>query len=229
MSRTFTVETKPYDDVRIFNRKNIEIQPGITILVGCNGAGKTTLIHAMQHELKKNNIEYLNYDNLQDGGNHSVSKAMFYNDTELAASMICSSEGETITLNIVNIVENIVYYLKHGKTKRTALDTALDNLIENKVNEKKEETVSQERWIFFDAVDSGLSIDNVLDFKEFVLDPIIKNNSNLYVIISANSFEMASGEQCLDVYNGQYCTFDNYEEYKKFICKTRERKEKRYK
>lgn len=225
MSRTFIIETKPYDDVRIFNRKNIEIQPGITVLVGCNGAGKSTLINAIQEQLKKNNIEYLNYDNLHDGGNHSVSNAMFYNNTELAASMMCSSEGETITLNIINLVENIVYYLKHGKTKRTALD----NLIENMVNEKREETVSQERWIFFDAIDSGLSIDNILDFKEFVLDPIIKNNSDLYVIISANSFEMASGEQCLDVYNGQYCTFDNYEEYKKFICKTRERKEKRYK
>lgn len=46
--------------MRIFNRKNIEIQPGITVLVGCNGAGKSTLIHAMQDELKKNNIEYLN-------------------------------------------------------------------------------------------------------------------------------------------------------------------------
>lgn len=225
MSRTFIIETKPYDDVRIFNSKNIEIQPGITVLVGCNGAGKSTLIHAIQEQLKKNDIEYLSYDNLHDGGNHSVSNAMFYNDTEFAASMMCSSEGETITLNIINLGKNMVYYLKHGKTKRTALD----NLIENMVNEKREETVSQERWIFFDAIDSGLSIDNILDFKEFVLDPIIKNNSDLYVIISANSFEMASGEQCLDVYNGQYCTFDNYEEYKKFICKTRERKDKRYK
>ena len=228
MSRTFTIETKPYDDVRIFNRKNIEIKPGVTVLVGCNGAGKSTLIHTMQDELKKNNIEYLNYDNLQDGGNRSVSNAMFYDNIGLAASVMCSSEGETITLNIMNLVENIVYYLKHGKTKRTRLDIMMESL-EDADSKKKEETVSQERWIFFDAVDSGLSIDNVLDFKEFVLEPIVKSNSNLYVILSANSFEMASGEQCLDVYNGQYCTFDNYEEYKKFICKTRERKEKRYK
>ena len=228
MSRAFTIETKPYDDVRIFYRKNIEIKPGVTVLIGCNGAGKSTLIHTMQDELKKNNIEYLNYDNLHDGGNRSVSNAMFYDDIGLAASMMCSSEGETITLNIMNLGENIVYYLKHGKTKRTRLDIMLES-IENADSKKKEETVSQERWIFFDAVDSGLSIDNVLDFKEFVLEPIVKSNSNLYVILSANSFEMASGEQCLDVYNGQYCTFDNYEEYKKFICKTRERKEKRYK
>lgn len=225
MSRTFTIETKPYNEVRVFNRKNIEIQPGITVLVGCNGAGKSTLIHAMQKQLKENDIEYLKYDNLHDGGSHGISGAMFDHDIELAASMICSSEGEAITLNIMNLGKDIVYYLKHGKRKRSALD----NMIKSMIDEKKEETVSQERWIFFDAVDSGLSIDNVLDFKEFVLDPIVKNNSYLYVVISANSFEMVSGEQCLDVYNGQYCTFDNYEEYKKFICKTRERKEKRYK
>lgn len=228
MSRTFTIETKPYDDVRIFNRKNIEIQPGITVLVGCNGAGKSTLIHATQEQLRKNNIEYLSYDNLHDGGDRSISGAMFYDDIGLAASMMCSSEGETITLNIMNLVENIVYYLKHGKTKRTRLDIMMES-IEDADSKKKEETVSQERWIFFDAVDSGLSIDNILDFKEFVLNPIIKNNSDLYVIISANSYEMVNGEQCLDIYNGQYCTFNNYEEYKKFICKTRERKEKRYK
>lgn len=125
MSRTFTIETKPYDDVRIFYRKNIEIQPGITVLVGCNGAGKSTLIHAMQEQLKKNGVEYLSYDNLHDGGNHSVSKSMFYGDVEFTASVMCSSEGEAITLNIMNLVENIVYYLKHGKTKRTALDNLI--------------------------------------------------------------------------------------------------------
>lgn len=39
---------------------------------------------------------------------------------------------------------------------------------------------------------------------------------------------MANGEQCLDVYNGEYVTFKDYGEYKEFILKTRERKDKRY-
>lgn len=225
MSRTFTIETKPYDDVRIFNRKNIEIQSGITVLVGCNGAGKTTLIHFMQKQLKNNNIEYLKYDNLYDGNSHGKSKAMFENDISLAASMICSSEGENIVLNIINLEKDILYYLKNGKIKRNALD----NLVNAMIDKKEEESTSQERWIFFDAVDSGMSIDNILDFKEFVLKPIVENNPNLYAIISANSFEMVNGEQCLDVYNGEYCMFDDYDAYKKFICKSRERKEKRCK
>ena len=198
MSRIFTIETKPYDEVKIFCRKNIEIQSGVTVLVGCNGVGKTTLIHSIQEQLKNSNIEYLKYDNIYDGGGHGKSKAMFENDIDLAASMMYSSEGENIILNIVNLEKEILYYLKHGKTKRTAFD----NLVNVMIDKKEEEPTSQERWIFFDAVDSGMSIDNILDFKEFVLKPIVENNPHSNVIISANSFEMVNGEQCLDIYNG---------------------------
>lgn len=39
---------------------------------------------------------------------------------------------------------------------------------------------------------------------------------------------MAAGENCLDVWSGDYISFDNYDEYKKYIIKTRTRKDKRY-
>lgn len=40
MSRIFEVPTKPYDDYKLYNRKTITINPGVTVLSGCNGTGK---------------------------------------------------------------------------------------------------------------------------------------------------------------------------------------------
>ena len=43
--RTFTVPTKPFDDdMRLYLRKNVTFNPGLTTLIGCNGSGKTTLM-----------------------------------------------------------------------------------------------------------------------------------------------------------------------------------------
>ena len=84
----------------------------------------------------------------------------------------------------------------------------------------------------FDAIDSGYSIDNIVELKRDLLQTILKDcarrNQTVYIIISANSYEMVAGESCLDVWSGDYISFDNYDEYKKYIIKTRTRKDKRY-
>lgn len=51
------------------------INPGVTVLVGCNGIGKTTFLRQLRNKLKKSDIPYIEYDNLHDGGNNSVSEA----------------------------------------------------------------------------------------------------------------------------------------------------------
>ena len=44
MSRIFKLNKDPYDTCEIlFKKKEVEIMPGVTVLVGCNGTGKTTL------------------------------------------------------------------------------------------------------------------------------------------------------------------------------------------
>lgn len=120
--------------------------------------------------------------------------------------------------------------MKHGKTddKFSKLTNLMKELVTNG-DEQQSEPV-KERWILLDAIDSGFSIDNIVDFKEYLLKPLLGLGfgNEIYIVISANSFEMANGEQCLDVYNGKYTSFNDYEEYKDFILKSRERKEKRY-
>lgn len=57
----FEITTNPFgDDKPLYRRKNIEIKPGLTILVGCNGSGKTTLIHQIKNILQDKNIEFVN-------------------------------------------------------------------------------------------------------------------------------------------------------------------------
>ena len=82
-----------------------------------------------------------------------------------------------------------------------------------------------------DAVDSGLSVDNIIDLKEGLFKPIIESDKSneIFIVISANEYEMANGEQCFDVYNGKYITFKNYEDYRSMIIQSRKWKENRTK
>lgn len=56
-----------------------------------------------------------------------------------------------------------------------------------------------------------------------------KGENEIYIIISATRYEMATGEQCLDVYNGKYVTFKNYDEYRNMVLESRKWKEERNK
>lgn len=204
----FTIETNPYDDRKpLYRRKNIEIKPGLTILVGCNGCGKTTLLQSLQETVRHNKIPYITYNNLTDGGTNATSAAMFYGNTALAATMMCSSEGERISINLANTAKNIG----------------------NMIQELKDKEKSQ-MFIFIDAADSGLSIDNIEDVKKYLFRPAfeVAKDIELYIIVSANDYTMAKDEECFDVYTGNYKTFKDYDEYYKFIMQSRERKEKRF-
>lgn len=55
------------DDQVLYRKANIEIDPGVTVLVGCNGSGKTTLINQLKRLLDKEKITYTSFDNLFDG------------------------------------------------------------------------------------------------------------------------------------------------------------------
>ena len=90
---------------------------------------------------------------------------------------------------------------------------------------------TNERWILLDAIDSGLSVDNIVDIKEYLFKTILEDAGDqvvVRIIISANEYEICRNEQCMDVHTGKYRTFKGYESYRKFILKSREIKDKRY-
>lgn len=205
----FKIHKNPYGNNKpLYRYTNVEIKPGITILTGCNGSGKSTLLRLVEKELQYKNITYVKYNNLTDGGSASKSKALYLNNIELVASLMNSSEGESICVNIANFASEI-----------------------GNLSKQCRESKQKEMFILFDAIDSGMSVDTIEEIKECLFNMIIEHDSKdleVYIVVSANDYTMAKGEQCLDIHTGKYRTFGSYEDYCKYIRQSRKKKDKRY-
>ena len=201
MGKTFEIPIKPYDTHKVYKHSTIEIEPGITILIGCNGSGKSTILNFIERSLNAENIDYISYDNLYEGGNSARQASLESGDIELLATLACSSEGEQISLNLGTVARRI-----GGLVRRST---------------------SGEVWLLFDAIDSGLSIDQVQEVKDlFHLIVEDANNKDIYIVCSANEYEMCADEKCFNVVEGKYIKINDYLEYKKEILKTRAYKDK---
>lgn len=201
----FKIETNPYENKKtMFRKKNIEINPGLTVLVGCNGSGKTTLLRQIKKIVTDKGISCMNYDNVSDNKHNTIADAVYLGNFDIVAQQYCSSEGEGIIQNIGRLAGQIGNAVAMCKTK----------------DEK-------ELFILIDAVDSGLSVDTIDAIKMDLFDIVLEEPLNVYLIVSANDYTMVRKEQCFDVYTGNYKLFKDYEDYYKFIMKSRERKDKR--
>ena len=211
--RTVNILRDYYDKKDYVYRKGqIDIQSGLTVLVGCNGCGKTTFLNHLRRELEEDsNVELVTFNNVSEGGHAAMDKAMFYGDTSFVMRAACSSEGERIRQNLEKIASAC------GKAFRSIL----------KSDSKKE------LWVLLDAVDSGLSVDNIVELKEDLLHLLVgdceSKGIEIYILASANEYEMARGEKCLDIQNGKYVKINSYEQYRQLVLKTRKYKDKRYK
>lgn len=211
--------------------KKVAFEEGLTVLVGCNGAGKSTLLRNIEDTCRNNEIPHYFYDNLKDGCGNAMQGALFHNDLGLLSALASSSEGESIKVNFGNLL---------GKTKKFLETGSMDTLRGRLVNLGKalcgddadNLAVSNKRVLLFDALDSGLSVDSIVEIKD-VLELVIKDskklNIELYIIIAANEYELARNSNCFDMNNGKYIRFKDYEEYRTFIIKNREKKERRIK
>jgi len=204
MGRKFKVD-KDYhgEGIKMYQKLTMEFEPGVTVLIGCNGIGKTTLVKQLYSQVQRENIPCVMFDNLHDGGSNARSKAGFYGDFTFLATSLCSSEGENIAMNMANFSKMI-----GGMFRQNPNDS--------------------EYWIFADAIDSGFSIDNIVDLKEGLFDLILDyhKDKEVYIIVTANSYEMARGEQCFDVVQGKYVPIKSYEKYRNVILKSKEIKNK---
>ena len=217
-------------DFDICKKKTITIKDGVTVLIGCNGAGKTTMLHQLKHNLSNDNIPVIMFNNLQDGGHHSVSSAAFHNDFSFVATAMCSSEGENIVMNLGQFAKRLGRFVSTGKDEKDMSSLARAFSAARGETVDLEPEIPNERWILLDAIDSGLSVDNIVDVKEYLFKTIFQHNPKMqiYIIVSANEYEMAREEQCFDVINGKYINVPDYEAYRQFILDSKAEKEKRY-
>jgi len=99
-----------------------------------------------------------------------------------------------------------------------------------KMKREIQRTDPKEIWILLDAVGSGLSIDGIQDIKDLAKAVIEDNQgTDLYFVVSTNEYEFSIGADNIDVTTFKHMQFKNYEEYQKFILKTSEKKQRRYK
>lgn len=203
-------------NVLIFTkRKLLQLKQESQFLLVVMELGKTTLLHQIRDSLKTIKIPYVSFDNLKDGGGHSISEAGFYGNFGFMATAMCSSEGENIVMNMGNLAARLGDFVKTGEDTKDAKFKALTRSLARLDKEFEEEKeIPKERWILLDAVDSGLSVDNIVDLKEQLFKTILEYNygNKIYIVISANEYEMARGEQCFDVYNGKYVKLKDYED-----------------
>ncbi|MBR6515894.1 MAG: hypothetical protein IKT40_03445 [Bacilli bacterium] len=224
--KTIKIIKNYYDeDYEIFKTDEINIEQGITVLVGCNGYGKSTFLKFIKDQLEEENIPCMSYGDMEDGRSDALSKAFLMEDFGLGSTLIQSSEGEKMMINLGTFFEKIHPFLTTGK------DDFHKNPFKSIFEDEKEETeISNERFILLDSIDSGTSINNMVQLLN-VLDLVIKDakklGKELYIIITTNAYELARNNKCLDVVNGEYITFKDYEEYREFVLKTSEEKEKK--
>lgn len=209
MTHKFKIIQDWYDSgEKIYNKSSVEIKDGLTVLCGCNGCGKTTLLHQIKNALAKENIPFLHFDNLLEGGNNSVSASLWRGEMGFVAQAVCSSEGENINMNIGKFAQKMGSFVRENQN-------------------------AKEIFFLMDAIDSGLSIDNVIDIKKQLFNLVIEDckseGVSAYIIVSANEYELARGEQCLDTLNLKYVEFSDYETFRDFVIETRKAKNQRYK
>lgn len=204
MSRKFQIPTDPYDEgVRLYSRKDVVFNPGLTTLIGCNGSGKSTLMAMVESSLKPSpGILVMKYDDRYDGGHNLMEKMGFLEDYAGLSTMMTSSEGERIYVGLGHFIGSMRREIRRNHPK--------------------------EVWILMDAVGSGLSIDKIDEVKDFA-DIVAEDNNGIdvYFVISTNEYEFADGTDCIDVTTFKHMTFSDYADYRNYILETAKRKEKR--
>ena len=211
MKHKFKINKSPYNEEdKIFAKGYITFNSGLTVLVGCNGSGKSTMINDIKYSCEKSKLPNTYFDDRHDGGSNRVSfRAEILGEVFPLIQYVMQSEGERIEASLGEVFGN------------------LRRLIEKARNDNQ-----TEYFVFLDAIDSGYSIDNVLSLKDAINLCINDAKENfgidVYFIISANEYELANGEDCIDVTECKHIKFKSYDDFKSFIIASAEKKRKRY-
>ena len=201
------ISRKYNTDFNLRTKTKFLLKPGITNLIGCNGYGKSTLLKQIRAACKQKGIPVFYYDDRTDGGSRLIEKHMLCDNISAMAGMLMSSEGERVRAGVgssAGPIRNFVHEARQRKDKRCVL--------------------------LFDSVDSGASVDSIMDIKN-AFNIVIEDTKDLelYLIVASNSYEMTLGLENFDPIKLSYRKkFSSYNAFSKFIMRTRTVVEERY-
>lgn len=201
----YQLSKNPYDNGTLFTGKlEREFESGLTVLVGCNGYGKSTIIRTIKETLSNDDYYIFSWDGLTDKQNQK-DRMMLQGRHDIFASLFMSSEGEEININMGIIASQVGSLVRKG--------------------------IEKDIVILLDGCDSGLSIDNIAELKDFLKELLIpdirRSGHECYIVASANEYEMARNERCVDARTGKTVEFSDYEDFRKYILKTRKKKDEK--
>lgn len=155
----------------------IEIYKGITILTGPNGCGKTFACTQICEYLTKHNKRFFKCDVYHKGKTIGDSYLEFGN-TKALAKYYSASEGQRV---YDTFIDNETY----------KIGTYIRDLIQNNISDG---------YIIIDGCDSGVSPDllyNYRDLFELILEDCRKQEINIYIIITSNSYALIPYYDCI--------------------------------
>lgn len=201
------LEIQLTDEIGIFPKKTLELDEGITVLIGCNGSGKSTLLHEIRDVFEGDkDYVFLGFDNEHEGGIHELGHRLFRMGASEAGSFLLSSEGERIYATLAGFIAKLGSTLEKEPKGKPAIIT-------------------------MDAVDSGFSLDNIIELRHFFEDLIneFQAGRKLYIVIASNAFATCKGAYSIDVTTFQEHYLVDYNDFERIIMESRERKDERNK
>ena len=192
-------DIKVFDDYNLFKKHTFSFEEGYTCLVGKNGSGKSTLLKEIREVLDKKSSNIFYYAN-EDSEKRGLQPFLDDSDMHRLIRNFQSSEGQNIYNNFSDITPEMGAFIRRN--------------IKNK---------SEEVFILLDGLDSGLSIDNIYELKNFFINTVVKDcikeNIKPYLIISANNFEFCKDADCIRVSDAKHFKPKTYEEFRKMYIK----------
>lgn len=230
--RTFNIHNKDYYiEGTLYKANKLNLQANnVYCLVGCNGIGKSTVIQQMIHDNDKS-LSKTAYDLKDD---YNAFSNLFNSKKKNEYNEFYISINKDTKLNIKDddsILHNLFgNFMSTGEQNVHNILPNLPNIIES-LN-KLENLENKELYVMIDDLDVGVSIDVLIELAKIIdkLELKLKKlNINYYIVITANSYELARRFKCIDVINMKEISFKDYDDYANYVSETRNYKDTRNK
>lgn len=228
--RLFNIHNKNYyAENQVLYKKNKIFIPenSVSCLVGCNGIGKSTVIRQMIHD-NENCLSKTAWD-LQESHSFSLrglfeelpkredfdefymngnkNSSFGYSDDDFLKNDISTAWCSTGEANLR--VAGPVFSILGQETKLLA---------------------GKRLFVFLDDLDVGVSIDYLREVVSAIktMEKVMSERGiKFYIILTANSYELAKHFNCIDSVSFKPVKFKDYEDYADYVVKTREYKNNR--